>query len=198
MLTERLEWTAHYETSEVNPYINDFYCNMQRWSFNLQISFLYSRFKQIVDIRSGKENVIQDRSIYEDASIFAPNLHSMGLLDSRDFQTYTDLFQLSASFVPPPDLLIYIKASVKTLVQQIANRGRIYEKSINRDYLKNLNYRYDAWIKSYNLGKVLVIDIDKVNFLTSQDCFETVLKQVTEMLGLPYTPPPPEKKKIKK
>ncbi len=184
MLAEKLGWKSHFEGLDLNPYINDFYRDMLRWSFNLQIYFLQSRLKQIVDIRKGKENVIQDRTIYEDAFIFAPNLYQMGLMHERDYQSYLDLFNISTSLVQSPDLLIYIKASVETLVKQIDNRGREYEKGINLEYLRNLNEHYETWIKGYHIGKVLVIDIDELNFLESDDDFGKVLQQVRQKLNL--------------
>jgi deoxyadenosine/deoxycytidine kinase len=184
MLAEKLGWKSHFEGLDLNPYINDFYRDMLRWSFNLQIYFLQSRLKQIVDIRKGKENVIQDRTIYEDAFIFAPNLYQMGLMHERDYQSYLDLFNISTSLVQSPDLLIYIKASVETLVKQIDNRGREYEKGINLEYLRNLNEHYETWIKGYHIGKVLVIDIDELNFLESDDDFGKVLQQVRQKLSL--------------
>jgi deoxyadenosine/deoxycytidine kinase len=183
-LAESLGWKAQYESLDQNPYINDFYRDMLRWSFNLQIYFLHSRLKQIVEIRRGEENVIQDRTIYEDAHIFAPNLFQMGLLHERDYKTYLDLFEISTSLVQSPDLLIYIKSSVKTLVRQIENRGREYEKNINLEYLQNLNEHYETWIKKYKLGKLLVVDIDELNFLESKEAYNAVLQQVSEKLNL--------------
>ena len=146
MLSKSLGWDAMYEDLEQNPYINDFYGDMPRWSFNLQIYFLHSRLKQIVDVRRKERNVIQDRTVYEDAYIFAPNLHQMGLMTERDFNTYTKLFNLTTSLVHPPELLIYIKSSSKTLVRQIASRGRDYEKNISPEYLDNLNELYNKWV----------------------------------------------------
>ena len=148
-----LSQEARYEDVNDNPYLNDFYEDMQRWSFNLQIYFLNSRFSQVIEIRKQKNTVIQDRTIYEDAYIFAPNLHSMGLMSTRDFENYFTLFQLMSSFIQPPDILLYLRASVPTLVSQIQKRGRKYENNIRLDYLQRLNERYEAWIGSYNLGK---------------------------------------------
>ena len=184
MLSESLGWKAQYEGLDQNPYINDFYRDMLRWSFNLQIYFLHSRLKQVVEIRKGKENVIQDRTIYEDALVFAPNLYRMGLMYERDYNTYIDLFNITTSLIQPPDLLIYIKASPKTLVKQITNRGREYERDINREYLKNLNELYEDWIKSYTFGKVLTIDIDKLNFIESKEDFGKVLVLVKQELAI--------------
>lgn len=164
LLSKHYGWQAHYEDVETNPYLNNFYEDMQRWSFNLQIYFLNSRFRQIVDIRKSGKSVIQDRTIYEDAYIFAPNLHAMGLMTTRDFENYTSLFELMSSFIDAPDLLIYLKAGVPTLVSQIQKRGREYENTIRLDYLKRLNERYDNWIKGYTLGKLLIIDVDENKF----------------------------------
>lgn len=164
LLEKHFGWEAHYEDADDNPYLNDFYEDMQRWSFNLQVYFLRSRFQQIVEIRKSGKSVIQDRTIYEDAYIFAPNLHAMGLMTTRDFNNYMDLFQLISGFIQPPDLLIYLRASVPTLVHQIQKRGRDYENSIRLDYLKRLNERYEAWISGYTEGKLLVIDVDNNNF----------------------------------
>jgi deoxyadenosine/deoxycytidine kinase len=146
LLSKRFGWEPHYEDVDTNPYLHSFYDDMQRWSFNLQVYFLNSRFRQVVDIRKGAKTVIQDRTIYEDAFIFAPNLHDMNLMDTRDFDNYTQLFELMVSFINPPDLLIYLRSTVPTLVKNIQKRGRAYEESIRLDYLKRLNERYDAWI----------------------------------------------------
>ena len=164
LLANHYKWDAHYEDVDDNPYLNDFYDDMQRWSFNLQVYFLNSRFNQVLDIRKSGKTVIQDRTIYEDAHIFAPNLHSMSLMTSRDFDNYFSLFKLMSSLVKPPDLLIYLRASVPTLVNQIQKRGREYENSIRLDYLTRLNERYEAWITSYDLGKMLIVDVNNLNF----------------------------------
>ena len=182
-LSKSLGWDAMYEDLEQNPYINDFYGDMPRWSFNLQIYFLHSRLKQIVDVRRKERNVIQDRTVYEDAYIFAPNLHQMGLMTERDFNTYTKLFNLTTSLVHPPELLIYIKSSSKTLVRQIASRGRDYEKNISPEYLDNLNELYNKWIQSYNQGKLLIIDIDEHNFLDHKEEYVKVLEMVREKIA---------------
>ncbi len=188
-LTSRLEkhynWEAHYEDADDNPYLNDFYEDMQRWSFNLQVYFLRSRFNQIVDIRQSGKKVIQDRTIYEDAFIFAPNLHAMGLMTTRDFNNYMDLFRLISSFIQPPDLLIYLRASVPTLVHQIQKRGRDYENSIRLDYLKRLNERYEAWISTYNEGKLLIVDVDNNNFAENPEDFGKIIQSIdSEIHGL--------------
>lgn len=188
-LTEKLSkhynWEPQYEDVEHNPYLNDFYDEMQRWSFNLQIYYLNSRFNQIQDIKNSGKNIIQDRTIYEDAHIFAPNLHSMGLMTTRDFENYFSLFNLMESFISPPDLLIYLRASVPTLVNQIQNRGREYEETIRLDYLKRLNERYEAWISTYDKGKLLIIDSDNTNFLEEQEGLGEVISQIdAEINGL--------------
>lgn len=164
LLSKHYGWKPHFEDVDDNPYLNDFYDDMQRWSFNLQIYFLNSRFNQIVEIRRTGDKVIQDRTIYEDAHIFAPNLHSMGLMSTRDFNNYLSLFNLMCSLIQPPDLLIYLRATVPTLVNQIQKRGREYEKSIRLDYLQRLNERYEAWIENYKLGKLLIVEVDNLNF----------------------------------
>lgn len=185
LLSKHYRWEANYEDVDDNPYLNDFYEDMQRWSFNLQIYFLNSRFNQILDIRKQGKTVIQDRTIYEDSYIFAPNLHSMGLMSTRDFENYFTLFNLMSSLVQPPDLLIYLRASVGTLVQQIQKRGRKYENSIRLDYLKRLNERYEAWIASYNLGKMLVVDVDNLKFSEKSEDLSKVIDRVdAELFGL--------------
>ncbi len=163
-LAKHFGWEAHYEDVESNPYLHSFYEDMQRWSFNLQIYFLNSRFRQIVTIRNSGKDVIQDRTIFEDAYIFAPNLHSMNLMETRDYENYSALFELISSFIKPPDLLIYLRSSIPNLVKQIQKRGRDYEESIRLDYLKSLNERYEAWITKYKLGKLLIVDVDDINF----------------------------------
>ncbi|MCK9304573.1 MAG: deoxynucleoside kinase [Bacteroidales bacterium] len=164
LLSKHYNWKAKYEEVDNNPYLVDFYNDMQRWSFNLQIFFLKERFKGIVEIQRSGENVVQDRTIYEDAMIFAPNLHSMGLMSSRDYENYKSLFDLMLSLVKPPDLLIYLRSSIPNLVSQIHKRGREYEAGIRIDYLSGLNTRYEEWIAGYKDGKVLVIDVDMNKF----------------------------------
>lgn len=184
-LSKHYNWQAHFEDADDNPYLNDFYEDMQRWSFNLQIYFLNSRFNQVLEIRKSGKNVIQDRTIYEDAFIFAPNLHSMGLMTTRDFENYFSLFNLMDSFVQPPDLLIYLRASVSTLVNQIQKRGRDYENSIRLDYLKRLNERYEAWISNYSHGKLLIIDVDNLNFADTPEDLGTIINKIdAEIHGL--------------
>ncbi len=185
LLSKNYKWSAHYEDVENNPYLNDFYNDMPRWSFNLQVYFLNSRFKQILDIRKSGKTVIQDRSIYEDAYIFAPNLHSMGLMSSRDFENYFQLFQLMSSLINPPELLIYLRASVPTLVNQIQKRGREYESSIRLDYLKRLNERYEAWIETYTASPLLIIDVDNINFIDKKEDLSFVIDKIdAELNGL--------------
>ncbi len=182
LLSKHYKWKAYYESVEGNPYLDDFYEDMQRWSFNLQVYFLNSRFRQVLEIRNSGETVIQDRTIYEDAYIFAPNLHDMGLMDTRDYQNYVSLFKLMTSLIEPPDLLIYLKCSVPTLVRQIEKRGRDYETKISIDYLKNLNERYEKWIDSYDLGDLLVIDADRIDFIENKEDFSEVLDKIDAKL----------------
>lgn len=178
ILAKHYQWRAQYENVDDNPYLTDFYDDMQRWSFNLQVYFLNSRFNQILDIRKSGKNIIQDRTIYEDAYIFAPNLHSMGLMTTRDFDNYYSLFKLMTDLIEPPDLLIYLRASVPTLVDQIGQRGRKYENSIRIDYLKRLNERYEAWISGYDAGKLLIIDVDTTDFTNTDQDLRTVINKI--------------------
>lgn len=185
LLSKHYKWEAHYEDVDTNPYLNNFYEDMKRWSFNLQIYFLNSRFRQVVEIRKKEVTVIQDRTIYEDAYIFAPNLHAMGLMSSRDFNNYSSLFELMSSFIQAPDLLIYLKASVPTLVNQIQKRGRDYENSIRIDYLQKLNERYEEWIAGYELGKLLVINVNDIKFEERQEDLGKVMHKIdAEIHGL--------------
>ncbi len=185
LLAKHYGWEAQYEDIDDNPYLNDFYEDMQRWSFNLQIYFLNSRFSQIVRIRQSNSTVIQDRTIYEDSYIFAPNLHSMGLMSTRDFENYFALFNLLNSLIEPPDLLIYLRASIPTLVNQINRRGRKYENNIRLDYLKRLNERYEAWVETYNLGRILIIDADDYNFPDRPEDLSAVIDKINaELHGL--------------
>ncbi len=178
MLTEHYGWEAKYEDVDVNPYLSDFYNDMQRWSFNLQIYFLNKRFKGVVDIHNASNIVVQDRTIYEDARIFAPNLHAMGLMSTRDFENYKSLFDLMISLVRPPDLLIYLKSSIPNLVHQIQKRGRAYESGIRLDYLQGLNERYEEWIESYNDGKKLILNVDELKFEENPEDFKRVLELI--------------------
>ncbi|WP_339739937.1 deoxynucleoside kinase [uncultured Sunxiuqinia sp.] len=178
LLAKHYGWKPHYEDVDENPYLNDFYEDMQRWSFNLQIYFLNSRFSQIMDIQNSGQTVVQDRTIYEDAEIFAPNLHAMGLMSTRDFNNYVTLFRLMSKLVKAPDLLIYLRANVPTLVNQIQQRGREYENSIRLDYLKQLNERYEAWISRYKEGKLLIINVDKINITNSPEDLSSVIDKI--------------------
>ncbi|MDT8411095.1 MAG: deoxynucleoside kinase [Vicingaceae bacterium] len=184
-LAKHYKWEPHFEDVDDNPYLNDFYNDMQRWSFNLQVYYMTSRISKIQEIRKGKKTVIQDRTTYEDAYIFAPNLHSMGLMTTRDFETYFSLFKLQESFITPPDLLIYLRASVPTLVNQIQKRGRDYEESIRLDYLKRLNERYEAWVSTYDQGKLLIIDVDNNNFSEKAEDLGKIINSIdAELHGL--------------
>ena len=182
LLAKHYGWNAHYENADNNPYLDDFYSNMQHWSFNLQIYFLNERFGQIQEIRNSGLTVVQDRTIYEDAYIFAENLHSMGLMSMRDYTTYRSLFDKMMSFIQPPDLLIYLRASVPTLVKQIQKRGRAYESGIRLDYLNKLNERYENWISRYILGKLLVIDVDTVHFDETPEDLRTVINCIAALM----------------
>lgn len=177
-LSKHYNWHAHYEDVDDNPYLHDFYDDMQRWSFNLQVYFLKSRFSQILQIRESGNTVIQDRSIYEDAYIFASNLHAMTLMSTRDYETYVSMFEMISALIQPPDLMIYLRASVPTLVKQIQKRGRKYESAIRLDYLLRLNERYEAWISSYKLGKVLIVDVDTTNFSENQEDLGNVINKI--------------------
>lgn len=185
LLAKHFNWDPHYEDVEANPYLQSFYEDMQRWSFNLQVYFLSSRFRQILNIRASGKNVVQDRTIYEDAYIFAPNLHAMSLMETRDFENYSALFELISSLIKAPDLLIYLRSSVPNLVSQIQKRGRVYEESIRIDYLKSLNERYEAWASRYKLGKLLIIDVDEVKFGERPEDLGHVIEKITaEIHGL--------------
>jgi len=185
LLAKHYNWEPHFEDVDNNPYLNDFYEDMQRWSFNLQIYFLNSRFRQLHHIRQQPKTVVQDRTIYEDAHIFAPNLHSMGLMTGRDYDNYRSLFDAIDQMVQAPDLLVYLRASVPTLVKQIQKRGREYEDSIRLDYLRRLNERYEAWIDTYTAGKLLIIDVDHLNFADKQEDLGTIINKIeAELNGL--------------
>ncbi|MEZ5083601.1 MAG: deoxynucleoside kinase [Bacteroidales bacterium] len=182
LLTKHFNWEPHYEDVDTNPYLNSFYEDMQRWSFNLQIYFLNSRFRQIISIRESGKTVVQDRTIYEDAYIFAPNLHYMNLMTTRDFENYISLFELMSSFIQPPDLLVYLRASVPTLVNQIQKRGRDYEEAIRLDYLKRLNERYESWINNYNLGKLLIFNVDDIDIEEKPEDLAMIIEKVNAQL----------------
>lgn len=178
LLANHYKWTPQFEDIEHNPYLNDFYNEMQRWSFNLQIYFLHNRLRQLLDIQNTPKTVIQDRTIYEDAYIFAPNLHEMGLMPRRDFENYTEFFQTIMRMIRPPDLLIYLKASIPTLVDQIQKRGREYEENIRLDYLKRLNEHYNNWTSKYSEGPLLIIDCDQLKFSEKEDDFAQIISQI--------------------
>lgn len=185
LLAKNFQWKAQFEDVDQNPYLDDFYNDMEKWAFNLQIYFLGSRFGQIKQIRESGENIIQDRTIHEDAHIFASNLHDMGLLMTRDYENYLTVFNLMNSFVQAPDLLIYLRASIPTLVRQIQLRGREYESSISIEYLSRLNDKYEQWIKSYNEGKLLIIDVDNLDFVNIPEDLSFIYDKVdAEINGL--------------
>ena len=185
MLAKHYNWEAHFEDADENPYLNDFYDDMQRWSFSLQVYFLNSRFNQVLDIRKSERTVIQDRTIYEDARIFAPNLHDMGLMPTRDFDNYQSLFKLMSYLVKPPDLLIYLRADVSKLVEQIQSRGRDYENTIRLDYLTRLNERYEAWISEYKLGKLMIVDVNDTDFMNNPKDLSMVIDKIdAELYGI--------------
>ncbi len=178
LLAKQMRWKPYYESTEDNPYLDSFYDDMKRWSFNLQVYFLNSRFRQVMDIADSKHTIVQDRTIYEDAYIFAPNLHQMNLMSTRDFDNYISLFELMSSFLLPPDLLIYLRADVSTLVKQIAQRGRDYEESIRIDYLKRLNERYEEWISGYDIGKLLIIDVNNIDFRNNPKDLGSIIEKI--------------------
>ncbi|EMY80980.1 ATP-binding cassette domain-containing protein [Psychroflexus gondwanensis] len=185
LIAKHYNWKAEYEDVIENPFLEDFYEDMKRWSFNLQIYFLNSRFRQILEIRESNTDIIQDRTIYEDAFIFAPNLHAMGLMSNRDFKNYSSLFDLMESVTEAPDLLIYLRSSVPNLVKQIQKRGRDYENSISIDYLNKLNERYEAWIQNYEKGKLLVIDVDELDFVDKPEDLGLIFNKIDgEIHGL--------------
>lgn len=185
LLSKHYDWDASYETMDDNPYITDFYEDMQRWSFNLQIYFLHSRFSSIIRTKSNPRTTIMDRTIYEDAYIFAPNLHAMGLMSTRDFDTYQALFSNIKSLIDAPDLLIYLRSSIGNIVSQIQKRGREYEDSIRLDYLKRLNERYEAWISTYKDGKLLIIDVDDIDFENDPEHLGSIINKIdAELHGL--------------
>ena len=185
LLSKHYGWEPQFEDVDDNPYLNDFYKDMQRWSFNLQVYFLNSRFNQVQEIHKNKIDVIQDRTMYEDAHIFAPNLHAMGLMSTRDFENYQSLFQSMNNFIPAPDLLIYLRSSVPNLVEQIQKRGRDYENSIRIDYLSRLNERYEAWISSYTNGKLLIIEVDHLDFQQIKEDLGQIIDKIdAEINGL--------------
>lgn len=181
MLANRYGWKPKYEPVDMNPYLEDFYKDMSRWSFNLQIYFLSKRFRDVVEISKSQETVIQDRTIFEDAHIFASTLHAQGYMSDRDFQTYTDLFELMMSLVAPPDLMIYIRSSIPNLISQISKRGRDFEQSIRIDYLSGLNERYEHWIAQYS-GRLIIVDGDHLKFESNPEDFKTITEQIDSKL----------------
>jgi deoxyadenosine/deoxycytidine kinase len=183
LLAKQYGWSPHFEEVEQNPYISDFYADMERWSFHMQIYYLNRRFQQILQRRQGHESVIQDRTIYEDAHIFAPNLHAMGLMSERDFHNYLNLFATLEQFIQPPDLLIYLRASVPTLVNQIQKRGREFEDAIRLDYLKRLNERYEEWIEGYQGHRLMVIDVDNNDFTHSRENLGRIINRIEAEKG---------------
>ena len=182
LLAKHYGWEAHFEDVIDNPYLGDFYTHMERWSFNLQIYFLKSRFQQLLKIKNGKKTIVQDRTIYEDAYIFAPNLKAMGLMNQRDFKNYQELFELMESLIQGPDLLIYLRSSIPNLVNKIHKRGRDYENSISIDYLSRLNERYEAWTSTYDKGKIVIIDVDNLDFVENQDDLNSIIAKIDEVV----------------
>jgi deoxyadenosine/deoxycytidine kinase len=186
LLADQFGWQPQFEVVDQNPYLDDFYADMGRWSFNLQMYFLSQRLRQLLDIRQRAQTVVQDRTIYEDAYIFAPNLAQMGLMTSRDFETYASLFETLRQLVQPPDLLIYLKASIPKLVHQIQLRGRGYEENIRLDYLKRLNEAYERWIESYQEGPLLIIPVDELDFANQPEDLAEVVRQVNSRIQNPF------------
>ena len=183
LIAKHYGWEAHFEDVIDNPYLDDFYTHMERWSFNLQIYFLKSRFQQLLAFKNSPKNVVQDRTVYEDAHIFAPNLNAMGLMSQRDFKNYYDLFNLMESLVDGPDLLIYLRSSISNLVNKIHKRGRDYENSISIEYLSRLNERYEAWISTYDQNKMVIIDVDDIDFVDNKDDLKTIISKIDEGLA---------------
>ena len=182
LLAKHYGWEAHFEDVIDNPYLDDFYNHMERWSFNLQIYFLKSRFEQLLSFRENKKTIIQDRTIYEDAHIFAPNLNAMGLMNQRDFNNYKGIFNLMESLIDGPDLLIYLRSSIPNLVNKIHKRGRDYENSISIDYLSRLNERYEAWVSTYDAKKIIIIDVDTLDFVDNKADLSSVIKVIDDKL----------------
>ena len=182
LLAKHYAWEAHFEDVIDNPYLDDFYNHMERWSFNLQIYFLKSRFQQFLNIKNGKKTIVQDRTIYEDAHIFAPNLKAMGLMNQRDFKNYQELFELMESLIKGPDLLIYLRSSIPNLVNKIHKRGREFEYSISIDYLSRLNERYEAWTSTYDKGKIIIIDVDDIDFVENKEDLNKIISKVDKAI----------------
>jgi len=183
LIAKHYQWEAHFEDVVDNPYLDDFYNHMERWSFNLQVHFLKSRFQQLLAFQNSNKNIVQDRTIYEDAFIFAPNLNAMGLMNQRDFKNYRELFDLMESLIEGPDLLIYLRSSIPNLVNKIHKRGREYENSISIEYLSRLNERYEAWISTYDKNKMVIIDVDDLDFVENKVDFKTVLAEIDKGLS---------------
>ncbi|MDB9720677.1 deoxynucleoside kinase [Winogradskyella sp.] len=183
LLAKHYKWEAQLEDVVDNPYLDDFYNQMERWSFNLQVYFLNSRFRQVNQIHNSGKDIIQDRTIYEDAHIFAPNLHAMGLMTNRDFENYKSLFDLMEGFVNGPDLLIYLRSSIPNLVAQIHKRGRDYENTISIDYLSRLNERYEAWITKYDKGNLLIIDVDDLDFVANPEDLGGIINKIDAQIN---------------
>ncbi|MDA0200520.1 MAG: deoxynucleoside kinase [Bacteroidetes bacterium] len=185
LLSKHYGWEAHFEDVIDNPYLDDFYNHMERWSFNLQIYFLNSRFRQLKNFKASNKDFIQDRTIYEDAHIFAPNLHAMGLMNHRDYNNYQSLFELMESTIKGPDMLIYLRSSIPNLVNKIHKRGREYENSISIEYLSRLNERYEAWVSTYDKGKLLIVDVDDIDFVEHKEDFGKIIEKIdAQMNGL--------------
>jgi len=185
LLSKHYGWEAHFEDVIDNPYLDDFYNHMERWSFNLQIYFLNSRFRQLKNFKASNKDFIQDRTIYEDAHIFAPNLHAMGLMNHRDYNNYQSLFELMESTIKGPDMLIYLRSSIPNLVNKIHKRGREYENSISIEYLSRLNERYEAWVSTYDKGKLLIVDVDDIDFVERKEDFGKIIEKIdAQMNGL--------------
>lgn len=183
LLSLRYGWKPYFESVEDNPYLGDFYADMKRWSFNLQVYFLSNRFRSHKSITEGPESVILDRAIYEDAEIFARNLFEIGNMEERDYNNYVALYEVMTEYLRPPDLLIYLRANVDTLVKQISLRGRDFEQSIQRDYLEQLNRHYESWIKRYKLGRLLVVESDSLDFVNKQEDLEQIVGMIEKKLG---------------
>jgi len=183
MLADFYQWDIYLEDVIKNPYLKDFYNDMQKWAFNLQIYFLHKRFNQLLEIKNKQKNVVQDRSIYEDVFVFATNLNNLGLLSQRDFTTYKTLFDLMQSLIKGPDLLIYLRSSVPNLLKQINSRGREYEKNINANYLEQLNIQYENWIEKYDKNKLIIIDVDKLNFVNNPKNFNYILEKLKKQIS---------------
>jgi len=183
LISKHYGWEAQYEDVIDNPYLDDFYNHMERWSFNLQIYFLKSRFQQLLNINNNKKTIVQDRTIYEDAHIFAPNLKAMGLMNQRDYKNYQELFELMESLIKGPDLLIYLSSSIPNLVNKIHKRGRKFENSISIDYLSRLNERYEAWTSTYDKGKIIIIDVDEIDFVESREDLNSIISKIDETIA---------------